>query len=90
MDKPAIHFLFNLGPVSFYEMKHTTLGFLLSPRNSYLWKTDQINDYHGPFDTLYAAVNNHQIFQRLTNAEPINLPSNVIPVNFKTKQRVKV
>lgn len=90
MDKADIHFLFNIGSVDFYELKHTTLGFLLSPRISYLWKMNDLNDYHGPFETLYQAVNNYQAFQALTNSQPITLATNVIPVNFKTKKRIPI
>lgn len=88
MDKTDIHFIFNIGSVNFYELKHTTLGFLLSPRISYLWRMNHLNDYHGPFETLYQAVNNYEAFQRLTNSQPVYSLVNVIPVNFKTRKRI--
>ncbi len=80
-DVVEADFLFSMGSVMVYELKHKTL---FGTKSSYFWRYKDQMGINGPFNSIMETTKHWES----TVAKP-KLPSNVIPVDFKTKKRVK-
>jgi len=93
MNPEALKFLFSVGSISFYELQPIT--YIFSSPIKFYWKDYTKHDYHGPYDNLNQAMEDCK--RHLREAQPkiiqigeIPNNTNIIPVNFTTKKRIKI